>query len=168
MDPTKGEMELRIIQNFGSIQLGGASKIGILGTQVLSKSHQEMIELLSYALVLSGNHVFTSAGSEQGTNVGVIKGALRANNPELLTVILPQSLSMQEEAVQELVNRVADVVEQSKFDDLELKDAANLCNAKIMSLVSKVLVFATHDSTTILEPLEDLNENVEVVKFFLD
>jgi hypothetical protein len=47
-------------------------------------------------------------------------------------------------------------------------DAANLCNAKIMSLVNKILVFATNDSTTILEPLESLNENVEVVKFFLD
>jgi hypothetical protein len=85
VDPAKGESELRIIQNFGSIQLGGASKIAIIGTQTCSSGHQEMIELLSYALVLSGNHVFTSAGAPDGTNVGVIRGALRANNPDLLS-----------------------------------------------------------------------------------
>lgn len=108
------EDELMIIQNFNQIQLGERKKIGIIGTQELSENHQQMIELvgllaifslntsqqpltdyqLSYALVLSGNHVFTSGGGN-GTNIAVIRGALRACNPDLLTVILPQSLNLQ-------------------------------------------------------------------------
>jgi len=53
-----------------------------------------MIELLAYALVLSGNHVVTSGGGN-GTNYAVIKGALRADNQDLLTVFLPQKLEDQ-------------------------------------------------------------------------
>lgn len=166
--PDKGEQEVKILQNFNQIQLGGSAKIGIIGTQELTENHQQMIELLSYALVLSGNHIFTSAGDPKGTNIGVIRGALRAGNPELLTVILPQSLSQQNDEVQELLGRVVTLVEQPKFDDLDLKSAANLCNAKIISMVSKILVFATHESKQILEPLEDVAETTEIVKFYLD
>jgi cysteine sulfinate desulfinase/cysteine desulfurase-like protein len=35
-----------------------------------------------------GNHIFTSGAT--GTNAAVIRGALRAENQELLTVVLPQ------------------------------------------------------------------------------
>lgn len=38
--------------------------------------------------------MFTSGGGN-GTNLAVIRGALRACNPDLLTVILPQSLYLQ-------------------------------------------------------------------------
>jgi hypothetical protein len=51
----------------------------------VSDKHLQMIELLAYALVLSGNHIYTSGGGF-GTNKAVIKGALRACNSELLTV----------------------------------------------------------------------------------
>lgn len=34
-------------------------------------------------------------GGGNGTNIAVVKGALRACNPDLLTVILPQSLYKQ-------------------------------------------------------------------------
>jgi hypothetical protein len=166
--PDKGEQEVRILQNVNQIMFGGSSKIGIIGTQELTEGHQQMIELLSYALVLSGNHIVTSAGSVKGTNIGVIRGALRANNPDLLTVILPQSLSQQSDDVQEVLQRVVTLVEQPKFDDLDLKSAANLCNAKIISMVTKILVFATHESKQILEPLEDVKETTETIQFYLD
>lgn len=159
---------MRILQNFGQIQLGGSTRIGIIGTQELSENHQQMVELLAYALVLSGNHIFTSAGEMKGTNACVIRGALRAGNPDYLTVILPQSVSLQPPEVQDLLNKVVNVVEQPKFDDLDLKSAANLCNAKLLSMVNKVLVFAYHDSSSILEPLQDVEEMIEVVNFFLD
>lgn len=51
-----------------------------------------------------GNHVFTSGAT--GTNAAVIRGALRAERPELLTVVLPQSLSKQPQESQELIKEV--------------------------------------------------------------
>jgi hypothetical protein len=99
------ENELLILQNFNQIQYGEKKKFGVLGTQDLSSNHKQMVELLSYALVLSGNHVFTSAGGVNGTNLAVIKGALRACNPDLLTVILPQSLFCQPPEIHSLLLR---------------------------------------------------------------
>ena len=61
----------------------------ILGTRHCSYLHQQIIELLSYALVLSGNHVYTSGAA--GTNAAAIRGALRANSTELLIRILHSS-----------------------------------------------------------------------------
>jgi hypothetical protein len=48
-------------------------------------------------------------GGSSGTNVAVIRGALRACNPDLLTVILPQSLALQPPEMQLLLAKVADV-----------------------------------------------------------
>lgn len=55
-------------------------------------------------LSLQKNHIFTSGAS--GTNAAVIRGALRAEKPELLTVILPQSLKKQPPESQELLSKV--------------------------------------------------------------
>lgn len=76
----------------------------ILGTRHGSFMHQQIIELLSYALVLTGNHIFTSGAP--GTNAAAIRGALRAERQDLLTVVLPQSLSKQPEETQELLAKV--------------------------------------------------------------
>ena len=51
-----------------------------------------------------GNHIFTSGAT--GTNAAVIRGALRAEKPELLTVVLPQSLHKQPPESQELLQEV--------------------------------------------------------------
>ena len=48
-----------------------------------------------------GNHIFTSGAT--GTNAAVIRGALKAEKPDLLTVVLPQSLSKQPPESQELL-----------------------------------------------------------------
>ena len=53
---------------------------------------------------LQKNHIFTSGAS--GTNAAVIRGALRAEKPELLTVILPQSLKKQPPESRELLSKV--------------------------------------------------------------
>jgi hypothetical protein len=55
-------------------------------------------------LWLQKNHIYTSGAS--GTNAAVIRGALRAERDDLLTVILPQSLKMQPPESQELLSRV--------------------------------------------------------------
>lgn len=56
------------------------------------------------SLSQQNNHIFTSGAS--GTNSAVIRGALRAERPEQLTVILPQSLSKQSQESQELLSQV--------------------------------------------------------------
>ena len=54
--------------------------------------------------MLTGNHIFTSGSP--GTNAAAIRGALRAERPDLLTVVLPQSLSKQPDESQELLEEV--------------------------------------------------------------
>ena len=56
-------------------------------------------------LMVQGNHIYTSGAT--GTNAAVIRGALRAEQPDLLTVVLPQSLSMQPPESQELLADVS-------------------------------------------------------------
>ncbi len=53
-----------------------------------------------------GNHIYTSGAI--GTNAAVIKGALRANSPDKLTVILPQSLRRQPADSQDLLKQASD------------------------------------------------------------
>jgi hypothetical protein len=62
-------------------------------------------------------------------------------------------------------------VQQPEFDDLDLKEAANLCNEQIIASVEKVLVFAYHDSTTILNAIEGKakdRKDLEIITFYLD
>jgi hypothetical protein len=162
-----GSDELLILQNFNQIQSGDRKKIGIIGSSQLSENHGQMIELLSYALVLSGNHVFTSGG-QKGTNIAVIRGALRACNPDLLTVVLPQSLFQQPVEMHPLLLRVANLIEQPDKDDLDIKTAAEQCNDDILSRVDKVLVFAYHESTTILKSVKKAEDHLDVILFYLD
>ena len=91
-----------VLQELTAIQQDGPRNVAILGTRYTSFLHQQIIELLTYANVLLGNHVFTSGAG--GTNAAVIRGALRAEKPELLTVVLPQSLYKQPRETQEQVS----------------------------------------------------------------
>ncbi|XP_022718432.1 uncharacterized protein LOC111276816 isoform X5 [Durio zibethinus] len=91
------------LQELLAIQQQGPRAIGFFGTRNMGFMHQELIEILSYALVITKNHIYTSGAS--GTNAAVIRGALRAEKPELLTVILPQSLKKQPPESQELLEK---------------------------------------------------------------
>ncbi|XVF56370.1 hypothetical protein PTKIN_Ptkin06aG0115000 [Pterospermum kingtungense] len=93
------------LQELLAIQQQGPRAIGFFGTRNMGFMHQELIEILSYALVITKNHIYTSGAS--GTNAAVIRGALRAEKPELLTVILPQSLKKQPPESQELLAKVS-------------------------------------------------------------
>lgn len=95
-------------------------------------------------------------------------GALRACNPDLLTVVLPQSLYKQPPEIQPLLSRVANLIQQPENDDLDLKDAAMQCNEQIIAMVDKILVFAYHDSTTILDAVTAVQQVKGNVIFYLD
>ena len=102
-----------ILKELAEIQRQGPKKYCILGTRHCSFLHQQIIELLAYALVLSGNHVFTSGA--MGTNAAAIRGALRGNRPELLTVVLPQSYAKQTQESQDLLQKVRATARESAW-----------------------------------------------------
>ncbi|XP_044500508.1 uncharacterized protein LOC123221682 isoform X1 [Mangifera indica] len=155
------------LQELLAIQQQGPRAIGFFGTRNMGFMHQELIEILSYALVITKNHIYTSGAS--GTNAAVIKGALRAEKPELLTVILPQSLKKQPPESQELLSKVKTVIEKPHNDHLPLIEASRLCNMDIISHVQQVICFAFHDSKLLMETCQEAKNLRKIVTlFYLD
>jgi hypothetical protein len=116
---------------------------------------------------LQGNHIFTSGAT--GTNAAVIRGALRAEKPELLTVVLPQSMSKQPAESQELLQQVQNMIEMPQNDELSLLEASRICNQDIVGRVQQVICFAFHDSSLLLETCQQARaESKPVCLFFLD
>lgn len=136
-----------VLQELSAIQQDGPRNVAILGTRHTSYLHQQIIELLTYANVLVGNHVFTSGAG--GTNAAVIRGALRAERPDLLTVVLPQSLRKQPAETQEQLRKVQNLIEMKKNDPLPLDVASQLCNSDILSRCTHFIAFAFHDSDVV-------------------
>ncbi|KAJ0793427.1 hypothetical protein HanOQP8_Chr01g0029421 [Helianthus annuus] len=154
-------------QELLAIQQQGPRNIGFFGTRNMGFMHQELIEILSYAMVITQNHIFTSGAS--GTNAAVIRGALRAERPELLTVILPQSLEKQPPESQELLSKVKNVIEKPYNDHLPLIEASRLCNMDIVSQVQQVICFAFHDSRLLMETCQEAKNLRKIVTlFYLD
>ncbi|KAF3548105.1 hypothetical protein DY000_02002447 [Brassica cretica] len=155
------------IQELLAIQQQGPRSIGFFGTRNMGFMHQELIEILSYAMVITKNHIYTSGAS--GTNAAVIRGALRAERPELLTVILPQSLKKQPPESQELLSKVQNVVEKPHNDHLPLLEASRLCNMDIISQVQQIICFAFHDSKLLMETCQEAKNLRKIVTlFYLD
>ncbi len=136
-----------VLQELVAIQQDGPRNVAILGTRYTSFLHQQIIELLTYANVLVGNHVFTSGAP--GTNAAVIRGALRAEKPDLLTVVLPQSLHKQPAETQDQLRKVSNLIEMVKNDSLPLDIASQLCNSDILSRCTHFIAFAFHDSDVV-------------------
>ncbi|KAF5452813.1 hypothetical protein F2P56_027776 [Juglans regia] len=155
------------LQELLAIQQQGPRFIGFFGTRNMGFMHQELIEILSYAMVITKNHIYTSGAS--GTNAAVIRGALRAEKPELLTVILPQSLEKQSPESQELLSKVKNVIEKPHNDHLPLIEASRLCNMDIISRVQQVICFAFHDSRLLMETCQEAKNMRKIVTlFYLD
>lgn len=166
LDPDGGTGDLDYLQELIAIQAGGPKNVGFFGTRNMGFLHQQLVEILSYALVLTENHIFTSGAT--GTNAAVIRGALRAERPDLLTVILPQSVSKQPEESRELLKKVENVVEL-KFDALPLGEASRKCNDDILTKVQQVICFAFHDSNLLLDTCHEAKMQRKLVAlFYLD
>eukprot|EP00210_Caulerpa_lentillifera_P007699 g7350.t1 len=163
----KQRSEVDYLSELLAIQQNGAKDIGFFGTRNMGFTHQKLVEILSYALVLTGNHIFTSGAT--GTNAAVIRGALRAETPENLTVVLPQSLKKQPQESQELLKQVTNVIEMPWNDNLRLFDASKLCNQNILTKVQQVICFAFHDSHLMMETCEEARQLSKIVTlFYLD
>jgi hypothetical protein len=150
-DEERDKMFDTILQELSAIQQNAPRRVAILGTRHFSYLHQQIVELLTYANVLVGNHVFTSGGTGSGTNAAVIRGALRAERPDLLTVVLPQSIKRQPPDVRDLLEKVQNVIEMKENDDLPLDVASRLCNSDILSRCEHLISFAFHDRIVVLE-----------------
>lgn len=152
-----------LAQELAAIQQTGSKRIAILGSRHVPITHQHLIEMMSYALVLGGNRVITSGSG--GTNSAVIKGAMRAD-PAMLTVILPQSLDRQSRESQEQLQQVVHLVECPENDHLSLGEASSLCNREIISRCQQLICFAFHDSRTLLQTCTEAEEQYKLVTLF--
>jgi hypothetical protein len=121
----------------------------------------------AYALVLSGNHLYTSGAA--GTNAAAIRGALRAFQPHLLTVVLPQSMAKQTPESQELLEDVTNVITMPQNDQMPLDVASRICNSHLLSQTDHLISFAFHESTTVLEAAEEAQKlEMLVTLLYLD
>ena len=151
------------LQELASIQQTGSKRIALLGTRHVPIIHQNMIEMLSYALVLSGNQLLTSGAT--GTNAAAIRGAMRAD-PNLLTVVLPQSLAQQPPESQRQLESVMHLVEKPEHDEMSLAEASAICNQEIISRCQQLVCFAFHDSNTLLQTCTEAEELRKLVTLF--
>lgn len=152
-----------LAQELATIQQTGSKRIALLGSRHVPITHQHLIEMMSYALVLAGNRLMTSGAT--GTNSAAIRGAMRAD-PNLLTVILPQSLERQPRESQVQLQQVMHLVENPENDHLSLAEASALCNSEIISRCQQLICFAFHDSKTLLKTCEEAEEQRKVVTIF--
>ena len=152
-----------LAQELATIQQKGAKRIALLGSRHVPITHQHLIEMMSYALVLAGNQIVTSGAT--GANSAAIRGAMRAD-PNLLTVILPQSLDRQPRESRAQLEQVMHLVENPANDDLPLGEASSICNREIVSRCQQLICFAFHDSRTLLQTCEEAEEQRKVVTLF--
>lgn len=152
-----------LAQELATIQQTGSKRIALLGSRHVPITHQNLIEMMSYALVLEGNRLMTSGAI--GTNAAAIRGAMRAN-PNLLTVILPQSLERQPRESREQLETVMHLVENPENDHLSLGEASAVCNQEIVSRCQQLICFAFHDSRTLLKTCSDAEEQRKLVTLF--
>jgi hypothetical protein len=151
------------LQELATIQQTGSKRIAMLGSRHVPIIHQHMIEMLSYALVLSGNRLLTSGAT--GTNAAAIRGAMRAD-PNLLTVVLPQSLKRQPDESRAQLEQVMHLVEKPENDPLSLAEASALCNQEIITRCQQLVCFAYHDSNTLLQTCHEAEEQRKLVTLF--
>ena len=152
-----------LAQELPTIQQTGAKRIAVLGSRHVPLTHQHLIEMMTYALVLSGNRILTSGAT--GTNSAAIRGAMRAD-PNMLTVILPQTLDRQPQESRQQLEQVMHLVENAKNDALSLAEASAICNQEIVSRCQQLICFAFHDSRTLLQTCKEAEDQRKVVTLF--
>lgn len=151
------------LQELAAIQQVGPKRIAILGSRHVPIGHQFLIETLSYALALTGNRILTSGAT--GTNLAVIRGAIRAD-AKSLTVILPQSLDKQPSESRSNLDQVMHLIEHPENDQLSLAEASQLCNEEIISKCQQLICFAFHDSITLLDACRYAEDQHKLVTLF--
>ena len=98
-----------------------------------------------------------------------VRGALRAEREDLLTVVLPQSLEKQTKESQELLEKVDDLITMPQNDDMSLDVASRICNSYLLSLTDQLVSFAFHESNTVIEANKEAQSlDMLVTTLYLD
>lgn len=135
--------------------------IAIIGSRNIPLPHQQIIEMLAFSLTHNGNQVITSGGAS-GTNAAAIRGAMKGN-PELLKVILPQTIGQQPSDVQDQLIGIPNIVEHPEWSMMKLADASRLCNREIVDECQQLIILLSHDSPTLHTAIDYANENHKLV-----
>lgn len=144
-----------------------AKRIAMIGSRNIPLPHQQLIEAIAYTLSKDGNTIITSGGSS-GTNAAAIRGAMRGN-PQMLKVILPQTIGQQPSDVQDQLIGIPQIVEHPEWQMMKLSDASRLCNREIIDEGQQLIIFLTHDSPTLQGAIEYAEDNHKIVTaFYLD
>jgi hypothetical protein len=144
-----------------------AKRIAIIGSRNIPLPHQQLIEAIAYTLTKDGNTLITSGGAF-GTNAAVIRGAMRGN-PQLLRVILPQTIGQQPSDVQDQLIGIPTIIEHPEWQTYPLADASRLCNRDIVDDCQQLIIFLSHDSRTLNTAIDYANENHRIItSFYLD
>lgn len=144
-----------------------SKRIAIIGSRNLPITHQQIIETLTYALVIQGNTLITSGGSS-GTNAAAIRGAMKAE-PSKLKVILPQTIGQQPSDVQDQLIGIPNIVEHPDRAMMTLADASRICNREIIDDCQQMICFLSHTSGTLHKAIAYAEESHKVVTvFYLD
>ena len=111
--------------------------------------------------------MYTSGAA--GTHAAVVRGALRAEADDLLTVVLPQSMDRQPKEIQELLKEVKDVTTMPQNDEMSLDVASRICNSYLLSQTDQLISFAFHESNTVIEANKEARElEMLVTTLYLD
>mmetsp|Transcript_19559 Transcript_19559/g.50517 ORF Transcript_19559/g.50517 Transcript_19559/m.50517 type:complete len:158 (-) Transcript_19559:165-638(-) len=157
-----------MISQLQSIQQRDSSKpssIVVIGDETTTVLQRQIIELLSYALVLSGNRVLTTANS--GADEAVARGALRANE-RMLTIVVANSMNSMSESTREDLSGVRNVVEL-RHTGLSPELEAKLVYAELLGGAEKLIAFAFHRSRMLRQTIDQaLALNIECTVLFLD
>lgn len=144
-----------------------AKRIAMIGSRNIPLPYQQLIEAIAFTLAKDGNTIITSGGSS-GTNAACIRGAMRGN-PQLLQVILPQTIEQQPSDVQDQLIGIPNIQEHPEWRMLKLSDASRLCNREIIDACQQLIVFLFHDSPTLHVAIDYAEENHKLItRFYLD
>jgi hypothetical protein len=135
--------------------------VAIIGSRNIPLPHQQIVEMLAFSLTHEGNQLITSGGSS-GTNAAAIRGAMRGN-PDLLKVILPQTIGQQPSDVQDQLIGIPHIIEHPEWSMMKLADASRLCNREIIDEAQQLVILLTHDSPTLQGAIEYAEENHKIV-----
>ena len=135
--------------------------VAIIGSRNIPLPHQQLVETLSYTLAQEGNTLITSGGSS-GTNAAAIRGGMRGN-PQLLRVVLPQTIEQQPPDVQDQLIGVPNIQEHPEWRMMKLSDASRLCNREIIDQCEQLIILLTHDSPTLQQAIDYAEENHKIV-----
>lgn len=138
-----------------------SKSIAIIGSRNIPLPHQQLVEMLAFSLTHEGNRLITSGGSS-GTNAAAIRGAMRGN-PDMLEVILPQTIGQQPSDVQDQLIGVPHITEHPEWSMMKLADASRLCNREIVDACQQLIILLTHDSPTLQGTIDYAEENHKLV-----